>query len=147
MDDFRTATGLEEMANLVAEPAAAYQFEPLSYRVLGAAVEVHRQLGPGFLESVYAKALRLELDHRDICWRSEVEIPVRYQGVVVGTHWLDLLVEETLIVELKAVSAIHEVHTAQLTGYLRAADLQIGLLLNFGQMPLGIKRIVNRYPG
>src|SRR5207237_7199321 len=129
----------------VAEPQGVYQFEPLSERVIGAALEVHRQLGPGFREEVYENALRLEFDTRGIQYLSQCEIPVHYQGVLVGEHKLDFLVESALVVELKSVSLLLDVHFAQLPAYLRAADVRVGLLLNFGEHPLKIKRLVNKY--
>ena len=129
----------------MAEPPGSYEFEPLSQRIIGAALEVHTRLGPGFRESVYEEALRLELDKRGIDWERGKVIAVQYDGVLVGTHRLDLVVSGSVVVELKAVSAFLEVRTAQLRAYLRAADLRVGLLLNFGAMPLGIKRLVNKY--
>ena len=134
-------------ADRVAEPEGGYQFEPLSQRVIAAAIAVHKELGPGFREEVYDSALRLELEERGIQYARQVEIPVHYRGRFVGTHTLDLLIEGTQVVELKSVAVLLEVHHAQLTAYLRAADVRVGLLLNLGTMPLGIKRQVNRYNG
>jgi GxxExxY protein len=104
-------------------------------------------LGPGFREEVYENALCLELEQRSIRYERQVEFPVHYLGRLVGDHQLDLVIQRTLVVELKAVFKLAEVHQAQLLAYLRAADLRVGLLLNFGEVPLGIKRIVNRYQG
>jgi len=129
----------------VNEPGGGYQFEPLSQRVIGAALAVHKQLGPGFREDVYENALCMELDKQGLQYHRQPDITVRYDGVPVGTHTLDLLVEGSLVVELKAVFALADVHYAQLTAYLRAADVRVGLLLNFGQLPLGIKRMVNKH--
>jgi GxxExxY protein len=130
----------------VAEPVGpGYNFEPVSQRVIGAAIEVHKRLGPGFRESVYEKALHVEFQKRSLAYQTKVVIPVHYDGIQVGDHELDLLVENSVVVELKAVSCFQEVHFAQLLAYLRAADVRVGLLLNFGEMPLGIKRLVNRY--
>jgi GxxExxY protein len=131
----------------VAEPQVGYQFEPLSQRVIGAAIAVHTQLGPGFREDVYENALCLEFDMRGLRYERQCDIPAYYDGVLVGDHTLDLLVEGSLVIELKAVSVLAEVHYAQLTAYLRAANVRVGLLLNFGQMPLGIKRLVNNHKG
>jgi GxxExxY protein len=130
----------------VAEPVGpGYNFEPVSQRVIGAAIEVHKRLGPGFREVVYEKALHIEFQKRNIAYQTKVVIPVHYEGIQVGDHELDLLVEKSLVVELKAVSSFHELHTGQLLAHLRAADVRVGLLFNFGEVPLGIKRIVNRY--
>ena len=130
----------------VAEPGRpGYSFEPVSGRIVRAAVQVHRILGPGFREDVYLNALCVEFEKQGLSFRTQVDYPVFYEGRRVGNHVLDLLVEETVIVELKAVSGLLEVHHAQLMAYLRAAHLRIGLLVNFGQMPIGIKRILNGY--
>jgi GxxExxY protein len=131
----------------VAEPGGGYQFEPCSQRVIGAAIAVHKELGPGFREELYENALCLEFDRRGLQYQRQLEIPVSYQGIQVGTHTLDLLVERALVVELKSVSILVDVHYAQLQAYLRAADVRAGLLLNFGELPLGIKRLVNNYTG
>ncbi len=130
----------------VGEPEGErYGFEPASQQTIGAALEVMRQLGPGFREAVYQEALCIELRKRGIRYERQVEIPVYYEGVQVGTHVLDLVVEGTVVVELKAISVLTEVHRAQLVAYLRASNLRVGLLLNFGELPLGIRRVVNRH--
>jgi GxxExxY protein len=121
------------------------KFDELSQQVIGAAIEVQRKLGPGFREDVYERALMLELRKRSIPFRAQVVISVRYDGTEVGSHTLDLLVAEMLVVELKAISALAEVHRAQTLAYCRAANVPVGLLLNFGELPLGIRRIVNNY--
>jgi GxxExxY protein len=136
-----------EEAVKVAEPSGVYQFETLSQRVIGAALEVHRRLGPGFREDVYENALCLEFEKREIPYQRQIEFPVHYDGVLVGGHTLDLLIDGWLVVELKAVSMLLEVHSTQLQAYLRAADARVGLLLNFGEVPLKIKRFVNKYQG
>jgi GxxExxY protein len=130
-----------------ADSRGDYRFEPPSHRVIGAAVEVHKRLGPGFREDVYENALCIELRKQGITFARQVQIAVQYDGFPVGWHTLDLFVDGALVVELKAVSCMLEVHHAQLAAYLRAADARVGLLLNFGELPLGIKRLVNRYQG
>ena len=113
---------------------------------LGAAIEVHRCLGPGFVESVYEAAMCIELERRGIAYEQQVRAPVIYKGVVVGEHFIDLIVEGSLIVELKCVAAFAPVHLAQTLSYLKAKDLRVGLLLNFQMRRLndgGIKRVVN----
>jgi GxxExxY protein len=136
-----------EDALRIAESRCGYQFEPESFRVIGAAKEVLRRLGPGFREDLYEKALCMEFDRRGISYEQQVEIIVRYDDRPIGTHTLDLIIEGKIVVELKAVSGLAEAHTAQLISYLRASDLRVGLLLNFGQIPLGVKRVVNSYKG
>jgi GxxExxY protein len=119
-----------------------HEFEALSGRILEAAVEVHKTLGPGFLEGIYHKALRVALEHRRIRYESQHDVRVFFEGVEVGLHRLDLLVEGEIILELKAVKAFEEVHFAQLRSYLKAAGLRVGLLLNFNAPTLVIKRVV-----
>lgn len=116
----------------------------LSRQVIGAAIEVHRELGPGFLESVYEEALVYEFIQRDIPYTRQHIIQVSYKGRMVGSGRLDLFVGECLIVELKAVEALAPIHEAQLGSYLRALKLPLGLLLNFNVtlMKNGVKRII-----
>ena len=113
----------------------------LNDRVIGAAIEVHKALGPGFLESIYESALCLELERRDIVHERQKRIPVLYQNIPVGEHRLDLLIEGKLVVELKAISAIEPIHFATVRSYLKAMQLQTGLILNFAQTTLEIKRV------
>jgi GxxExxY protein len=119
-----------------------YEFEPLSRSIIEAAIGVHKALGPGFLESVYEKALGVALSHRDIPWPNQREIVITFEGEEVGLYRLDLIVEEQIIVELKAVKALEDIHYAQLKSYLKASGLRVGLLLNFNAPTLVIKRVV-----
>ena len=121
------------------------KFDSLSSRVISAALCVHKELGAGFLENIYEEALKLELQKRDICFVSQKRIEVFYSDKVVGSHILDLLVEEQLILELKATSEMNELFLAQVKSYLKATKCDVGLLLNFGTSKLGIKRIVLNY--
>jgi len=118
--------------------------DELAHQVIGAAIEVHRHLGPGFLESVYEDALMLELSFRGIRVARQVRIPVLYKGHHLAEAQLDILVEDELVLELKAVERIAPVHVAQLISYLQAASLQLGLLLNFNVSTLkqGIRRVI-----
>lgn len=113
--------------------------------VIGAAIEVHRHLGPGFLESVYEEALARELRHRDVLFRLQLPVGVAYKGELVGEARVDLLVDDCLLVEVKAVESLAPLHKAQVISYLRATRLQLGLLLNFNvpQLVQGMKRIVH----
>jgi GxxExxY protein len=120
-----------------------HQFEDLSKSIIGAAIQVHRELGPGFLESIYQEALKVELSNRGLNFDSEKEIRIEYLGIEVGTHRLDLLVESSIIVELKAVKELTDIHFAQLRSYLKATSLKVGLLLNFSKPTLEVKRVVN----
>lgn len=127
------------------ESSLGYSFDELSKRVIGAAIQVHRRLGPGFLESVYEQALKLELSKRKIPFESQKKIDVSYEGVIVGVHVLDMFVDQSLVVELKAVSALEDVHFAQVSSYLRAANAKVGLLLNFNSPFLVVRRVVNGF--
>jgi GxxExxY protein len=118
--------------------------DPLTEKIIGAAIEVHRHLGPGLLESIYEEALCLELGLRGIAVRRQVEVDVLYKGHVIKGQRLDLLVDDQVIVELKAVSQLPAVVSAQVLSYLKATRLDRALLLNFGKTRLvdGIKRFV-----
>jgi GxxExxY protein len=120
-----------------------FAFDELSSKVIAAAIEVHKQLGPGFLESVYENALRIELANRGIAFEAQKQIPVLYNGKNVGTHILDIMVEGHLIVELKAISALEDVHFAQVRSYLCATGAKVGLLMNFNSNTLVVKRIMH----
>jgi GxxExxY protein len=118
-------------------------FDEVSGKVIAAAIEVHKQLGPGFLECVYEQALKKELSKRGIAFECQKQIDVLYDGDVVGIHVLDLFVEGKLVVELKAVKALEDIHHAQVRSYLRATGVKVGLLLNFNSPTVTVKRIVN----
>ncbi len=113
----------------------------LSSRVIEAAIEVHKTLGPGFIESVYESALCLELTRRGVAFVRQKTIPILYRGESVGEHRLDLLVEDRLVVELKAVAVIDDIFFAIGRSYMKAVGVDDGLLLNFASMPLTIRRI------
>jgi len=118
----------------------------LSNKVIGAAIEVHKHLGSGLLESVYRDCLAHELAERGIFVEREVAMPVRYKGVEFSVGYrADLIVEKRIIVELKAVDSLQPIFTAQLLSYLRMSGLKLGLLINFNVAKLadGIKRVVN----
>lgn len=120
----------------------------ISYDIIGCAYEVHRILGPGLLESVYQKALVQELKLRGFNVKSEVDIEINYKGINVGSDLrLDIIVNDTIIVELKSVETILPIHKKQLLTYLRLTNLQLGLLINFNTNLLkdGITRIVNNF--
>ncbi|MDA0809206.1 MAG: GxxExxY protein [Planctomycetota bacterium] len=115
----------------------------LTEAIIGAAIEVHRLLGPGLLESIYEEALCHELELRGIAAQRQVEVDVIYKGIAIKGQKLDLLVANEVVVELKAVSKLPAVATAQVLSYLKATGLKRALLLNFGEQRLvdGIKRI------
>ena len=112
----------------------------LSERIIGCAMEVHRRLGPGYLESVYEKALVIELMVQGISCRSQVALPVSYRDQPVGDFIADVVVADTVILELKACYLLHARHETQLVNYLVATGLDVGLLINFGSNSLQFKR-------
>lgn len=120
------------------------KLDQVAHAVIGVAIEVHRTLGPGFLESVYEEALAVELDLRGIEFRRPVSVAVNYKGRAVGEARFDFLVEDGLIVELKAVDELAPIHQAQVISYLKASGRRLALLINFNVPVLrgGIKRIV-----
>jgi GxxExxY protein len=118
--------------------------DQLAHEVIGAAIEVHRVLGPGFLESVYEEALAIEFDVRDIAHQRQVPLAIDYRGQPIAQQKLDFLVGGRLIVELKAVETLAPIHVAQVISYLRAAHRGLGLLINFN-VPVvraGLRRVV-----
>lgn len=117
-------------------------YKELSYAIVGAAMEVHRILGPGFLESVYQAALAHEFSLRGIPFEQFRRLPVTYKGAPVGEYVADFVVNEQIIVEIKAVSSLNAVHEAQALNYLAATGFRLALLLNFGAESLQRKRIV-----
>ena len=116
------------------------EHEKLTETIIGRAMQVHRTLGPGFLESVYQKALAHELGKAGLRVECEKPIQVRYDGVLVGDFAADMLVEELVMVENKAVQTLASAHEVQLVNYLTATGVEIGLLLNFGGEKLEFKR-------
>jgi GxxExxY protein len=119
--------------------------EELTSRIIGAAMEVHRELGPGLLESVYEACLAWELKERGMGLERQVAVPVRYKGVMLDVgHRMDMVVEGTVVVEIKAEKGFDPVHTAQMLTYLKLSGCRVGLVLNFGAVTLrqGIKRVV-----
>ena len=116
----------------------------LSGIIVDSAIAVHRALGPGFLEAFYEEALCIELTARAIPFKRQLPLRVCYRDQLVGTHRVDLLVGELVVVELKSVECMTQLHFAQVLSYLRASRLELGLLLNFNVplLKLGIRRIV-----
>ena len=121
---------------------AAILYPNLSYAVVGAAMQVHRILGPGFLEVVYQRALAHELILQRIHFVQYLRLPVAYKGVNVGDYEADFVIEDKIILEIKAVSAFHPRHEAQAHHYLAATGLRLAILLNFGADSLQRQRVV-----
>jgi len=118
----------------------------ITYAINGAVFEVNRVLGPGFLEKVYENALLIELRSRGLKAESQVQIKVLYKEDVVGEYIADILVEESVIVELKTVESLEKIHEAQLLNYLRATGIHLGLLVNFKHPKAEVKRLVHNLP-
>jgi len=119
-----------------------FLYKELTYAIIGAAMEVHRVLGPGFLESVYEEALAHEIDLRAIPYQGQARLAVRYKEIVAGEFRADFLVNGKVVVELKAVKALTEGDEAQLLNYLKGTAYRVGLLLNFGAPSLEYTRRV-----
>ena len=118
----------------------------LSHEIISAAIEVHRHTGPDMLESAYEQCLCVELRKRDIGFERQVQIPVNYKGCMIDCGYrMDLLVDDLVVLELKAVSTLERIHEAQLLTYLKLSGKRLGILLNFNVVLLrnGIKRVVN----
>ena len=115
----------------------------LSFRIVGAAMEVHRVLGPGFLESVYEQALAHEFELKGIPFQRQALLAVRYKAIIAGEFRADFLVDGNVVVELKATKGLTEINEAQLLNYLKGTGYRVGLLLNFGTPSLEHKRRVN----
>jgi GxxExxY protein len=117
-------------------------FKALSFAIIGAAMEVHQILGPGFLESVYQAALEKELKLRGIPFQHQVELPVSYKGDLIGVYRADLVVDEKIIIEIKGISRLNASHEAQAIHYLAVTGLQLAILINFGIGSLESRRVV-----
>jgi GxxExxY protein len=117
-------------------------FKELSFAVIGAVMEVHKILGPGFLEAVYQAALEKELTLRRIPFCHQVELPVKYKGDLIGIYKADLVVDDKIIIEIKGVSRLNSSHSAQALHYLAATRLELAILINFGMSSLEFRRVV-----
>lgn len=117
-------------------------FKELTFAVIGAAMEVHKILGSGFLEAVYQAALERELTIMGIPFERQVELPVSYKGELVGVYKADLVIDKKFVVEIKAVSKLNQLHQAQAMHYLAATGLRLALLLNFGSTSLEHRRVI-----
>ncbi len=123
------------------ERAEKEGIDGLIYRVIGCMIEVHKQLGPGFLENVYRRAVTVEFERQGIRFEAEKEIELKYKGDGIGAHRLDLFVANQLVVELKTVEELHKKHYAQVRSYLKAVDRPVGLLVNFADFQLNARRV------
>jgi len=122
------------------------EHEGLTERIIGAAIEVHKRLGPGFIEGVYENALEIELQKRGLKAAFQMEVPILYDGIEIARHKLDLFVENEIVVELKAIKDLEDIHFAVVRSYLKATHREHGLLFNFAKIPLEIKRVMLSKP-
>ena len=118
-------------------------YPELSYRIMSAVFEVHNQLGPGFTEDIYENALAMELALQGVPFERQKQIQIHYKGKFVGAYRLDMVIDQKIILELKAVAELNEIFRAQLESYLCATELQLGILINFGTKRVGSMRIPN----
>jgi GxxExxY protein len=121
-----------------------YKYSELTGKVIGCAMKVHSELGNGFQEVIYQRALEIEMADQGISFSREHEMPIYYKRQHIGTRRVDFLIDDCISVELKAITQLEDVHLAQAINYLEAYDLEIGLLINFGSKSLQYKRIVNK---
>ena len=119
--------------------------DPLTQKVIGCAMAVHTRLGPGFLESIYQRALEIELLKQTVAFESQKPVTVQYDGTVIGEFLCDMLIEGQLLVELKAVQTLTSAHEVQVVNYLAATGMEVGLLINFGSDRLQFKRKFRKY--
>lgn len=121
-----------------------YKYSELTSKIIGCAMTVHKSLGNGFQEVIYQRALEIEMRLAGISLTREHEMPIFYREEHIGTRRVDFLVEGIISVELKAITKLEDVHLAQAINYLEAYNLEIGLLINFGEMSLSFKRLTNK---
>lgn len=121
-----------------------YKYSDLTARIIGCSIEVHKALGNGFQEVIYQKALEIEMHQQGLNFSREFEMPIFYRDQRIGTRRVDFLVENTVSVEIKAITKLEDVHFAQAINYLEAYNLEIGLLINFGERSLNFKRLTNK---
>ena len=117
--------------------------EELTHKIIGCAMKVHSALGSGFQEVIYQRALVIEMEKQGLGFQREMEMSIYYDGIAIGTRRVDFFVEDTIMVELKAVTKLEDIHLAQAMNYCQAYNLPIGLLINFGARSLEFKRVYN----
>lgn len=121
-----------------------YKYSELTSKIIGCAMTVHKTLGNGFQEVIYQRALEIEMRLVNISFTREYEMPIFYREEQIGTRRVDFLVDGNISVELKAITKLEDVHLAQAINYLEAYNLEIGLLINFGETSLNFKRLTNK---
>ena len=122
---------------------ADYKFKEITEKIIGSSMKVHSTLGNGFQEVIYQRALEIEMLDAGLRFSREFNMPVYYKGRQIGERRVDFFVEEKIMVEIKAIIELENVHLAQAKNYLEAYNMQVGLLLNFGSISLQVKRLEN----
>src|SRR6478672_10747600 len=122
-----------------------YKYSELTGRIIGCAMKVHSILGNGFQEKIYQRCLEIKLNHEGLKFKSELSMSIFFEGILVGIRRVDFLVEDKIMVELKAVAKLEDVHFAQALNYLEAYKLETGILINFGSRSLEFRRITNEH--
>lgn len=138
-----SADDTSDLVHAKLEAREDFPLKPLTEKIIGAAFEVHNHLGSGFLEKVYENALVRELVDRGLRIETQRPIPVSYKGHLVGSYFADILVEGSVICEIRAIEGLLEIHELQLLHYLKATGIPVGLLLNFGASRVQVKRIAH----
>lgn len=126
------------------KPGAGLEHEDLTDKIIGCAIEVHKKLGPGFLESIYENAFIIELQKQHLQGERQREVVIKYDRIEVGRHRLDLIIDDTIVVELKAAKNIEDVHFAIVKSYLKALGKEHGLIINFSKKVLEVKRVIHK---
>ena len=121
-----------------------YKFKEITEKIIGSSMKVHAALGNGFQEVIYQRALEIEMQEAKLHFARELSMPIYYKGKQIGERRVDFFVEEKIMVELKAVINVENVHLAQAKNYLEAYNMEVGLLINFGSISLQFKRLVNK---
>jgi len=124
------------------KPGIGLEHEDLTEKIIGCAIDVHKKLGPGFSESIYENAFIIELQRKGLPFERQKEVVIQYDGVEVGKHRLDLIVADTIVVELKAIRNIEDIHFVIVRSYLKALGKEHGLLINFSKKVLEVKRVI-----
>jgi GxxExxY protein len=127
----------------ISQKHGEFLYGDLSNKIIELAIKIHKNLGPGFVEKIYEKALSLEFKKLNIISETQKVIKVKYEGVLLGNQRVDFIVEDKIIVELKAVTELNNLHQAQMISYLKTTGKRVGLLLNFARPQLEIKRVMN----
>lgn len=131
------------MMPVLSKKHGEFLFGNLTNKIIEIAIKVHKNLGPGVIERIYERALLFELENTNLKFINQAIIKVRYNGIELGKQRTDFIIADKIVVELKCVAELNEIHMAQMLSYLRAANKKVGLILNFAKPKLEIKRVIN----